>query len=161
MLNGIKDFFEDLKRKNSDDLENNKKCYVFERSNNFFIEKPWKDIKVGDIVRVLDNEEFPADLVFLHSSNADGKCFIETKNLDGETNLKIKQSDGSLSNIANDELALSILSGILHTKTPNENIFEFDATIKLNENKSLLNTNNTNRSNDYFENNFNQNKIGK
>ncbi len=131
LLNGIKDFIEDLKRKRSDDNENNKKCYVFDRQNNFFVEKPWKDIQVGDIVRVLDNEEFPADLVMLHSSNADGNCYIETKNLDGETNLKIKQSEAILSHFTMDELKLSSLSGVLHTRLPNENIFEFDASIKL------------------------------
>jgi len=128
-LNGIKDFFEDLKRKRSDDIENNKKCYVFDRQNNFFIEKPWEDIQVGDIVRVLDNEEFPADLVMLFSSNPDGNCYIETKNLDGETNLKIKQSEGKLCNDAKDEICLSLLSGVLHTRLPNENIFEFDASL--------------------------------
>ncbi len=131
LLNGIKDFFEDLKRKGSDDNENNKKCYVFDRQNNYFVEKPWKDIHVGDIVRVLDNEEFPSDLVMLHSSNADGNCYIETKNLDGETNLKIKQSEAILSHFAIDELKISYLSGVLHTRLPNENIFEFDACIKL------------------------------
>jgi len=148
LLNGIKDFIEDLKRKKSDDLENNKKTFVFDKEKNFFTEKPWEDIKVGDIVRILDNQEFPADLVFLYSSNIDGKCFIETKNLDGETNLKIKQTEGILSNITKDELSLSLFSGILHTKMPNENIFEFDANIKhmvddenLNINYSFKNNN--------------------
>lgn len=131
LLNGIKDFIEDLKRKRSDDSENNKKCYVFDRNNNFFVEKLWKDIQVGNIVRVLDNEEFPADLVMLYSSNPDGNCYIETKNLDGETNLKIKQTESILNHFSMDELKLSTLSGILHTRLPNENIFEFDATIKL------------------------------
>jgi len=131
LLNGLKDFIEDLKRKRSDDYENNKKCYVFDKQYNFFIERLWKNIQVGDIVRVLDNEEFPADLVMLCSSNIDCNCYIETKNLDGETNLKIKQSEATLSNFAKDELKLSVLSGILHTRLPNENIFQFDANIIL------------------------------
>jgi len=42
---------------------------------------------VGDIVRVSDEETFPADLALLASSN-EGECFIKTSSLDGEKNLK-------------------------------------------------------------------------
>ena len=42
------------------------------------------------IVKVLEDEYLPTDLVFLKSSDPKGMCYIETKNLDGETNLKHK-----------------------------------------------------------------------
>lgn len=29
-------------------------------------------------------------MILIHSTNNEGKCFVETKNLDGETNLKHK-----------------------------------------------------------------------
>jgi len=51
-------------------------------------EVKWKELQVGDIVRVLCNSVIPADLLLLHSSDADGLCFIETSNIDGENNLK-------------------------------------------------------------------------
>jgi phospholipid-transporting ATPase len=50
----------------------------------------WKNIKVGMVVKVLENQFFPADLILLYSSGPKGICYIETKNLDGETNLKHK-----------------------------------------------------------------------
>jgi phospholipid-translocating ATPase len=52
----------------------------------------WKNVKVGDFVRLYDNEEIPADVVVLSSADPDGVCYIETKNLDGETNLKLRNA---------------------------------------------------------------------
>lgn len=57
-----------------------------------FRNKVWKDIVVGDIVRVRQNEEVPADIVIISTSHLEQNCYIETKNLDGETNLKNKNA---------------------------------------------------------------------
>ena len=54
------------------------------------MERPWKKIKVGDVVRVNENEFFPADMVMLNSTEENGVFYVETKSLDGETNLKLK-----------------------------------------------------------------------
>lgn len=50
----------------------------------------WKDLNVGDIVRVEDEEYFAADVIVLSTSNNDGSSFIMTSSLDGEKNLKPK-----------------------------------------------------------------------
>lgn len=50
IITGMKDFYEDYKRKKSDDEENNKKVNVFE--NGIFVEKKWKDLRVGNIIEV-------------------------------------------------------------------------------------------------------------
>lgn len=57
-----------------------------------FSRKTWKEVRVGDVIRVHNNEEVPADVLILSSSDSDNCCFVETKNLDGETNLKVKQA---------------------------------------------------------------------
>lgn len=57
-----------------------------------FAKKYWKDVKVGDVLRIYNNDEVPADLVILATSDEDNCCYVETKNLDGETNLKVKQA---------------------------------------------------------------------
>ncbi|ANB12538.1 aminophospholipid-translocating P4-type ATPase DNF1 [Sugiyamaella lignohabitans] len=52
----------------------------------------WKNVRVGDFVRIRNNDEIPADIVVLSTSDGDGACYIETKNLDGESNLKVRQA---------------------------------------------------------------------
>ncbi|KAF2458100.1 hypothetical protein BDY21DRAFT_420789 [Lineolata rhizophorae] len=52
----------------------------------------WKNVQVGDFVRLYNEEEVPADMVVLSTSEQDGQCYVETKNLDGETNLKVRQA---------------------------------------------------------------------
>ena len=90
-----KDAFEDYKRHVNDATENEgKKTQVYRNGN--FEEIMWKDLHVGEIIRVDDENFVPADIVILKSSDAKGTCYVETKNLDGETNLKIKQAHKDL-----------------------------------------------------------------
>lgn len=90
LISALKDLYEDYKRHKSDNEENNKQVEVL--SDAGFKAVAWKEIKVGDIVRIKQDEFFCADLLVLKSSGDKGNCFIETKNLDGETNLKHKKS---------------------------------------------------------------------
>ncbi|KAL7423375.1 hypothetical protein Q5752_002678 [Cryptotrichosporon argae] len=48
----------------------------------------WEDVRVGDFVKLYDNEQIPADVVICATSEEEDVAYIETKNLDGETNLK-------------------------------------------------------------------------
>lgn len=52
----------------------------------------WQYLVPGDLVKVLDTEQFPADLFLLSSSESNGECKVQTSNLDGETSLKTKQA---------------------------------------------------------------------
>lgn len=53
-----------------------------------FVERRWKDVRVGDFVRVLSNQIIPADTLLLHTSDSNGVCHMDTANQDGETSLK-------------------------------------------------------------------------
>jgi len=57
-----------------------------------FMRNAWKDLQVGDFVRIYNDDELPADVVILATADPEGGCYIETKNLDGETNLKFRSA---------------------------------------------------------------------
>ena len=41
------------------------------------VEIPSKDIQVGDVLYITENEEIPSDCVVLYSSNPNGICYIQ------------------------------------------------------------------------------------
>jgi phospholipid-transporting ATPase len=90
MASMIKDAYEDYKRHVSDRSENEKESYVYNPDSKVFELKKWKDIGVGEIVKIQSEEFIPADILLLHTSDPKNIGYVETKGLDGETNLKIK-----------------------------------------------------------------------
>ncbi|KAE8698884.1 Phospholipid-transporting ATPase 3 [Hibiscus syriacus] len=80
----IKEAFEDWKRFQNDMAINNSPVDVLQDQRWESI--PWKKLQVKQ------DGFFPADMLLLASTNADGVCYIETANLDGETNLKIRKA---------------------------------------------------------------------
>jgi len=61
----IKDAYEDYKRSLSDKKENETQIMRYDHSTKHFKKISWKDIKVGDIVKVEDEQFVPADIVLL------------------------------------------------------------------------------------------------
>ena len=80
---------------------NNRKVKLH-RGGGVFDYSKWRDLKVGDVVRVEKDEFFPADLILLASNYDDAICYVETMNLDGETNLKLKQAPKATSKLQED-----------------------------------------------------------
>ncbi|XP_033015782.1 probable phospholipid-transporting ATPase VD isoform X2 [Lacerta agilis] len=87
----VKDAVEDYAKYQLDKKINNIVTQVYCRNKKTYVEKFWKEVKVGDFIRLLCNEEIPADMVLIYTSDGDGICHIETSSLDGETNLKQRQ----------------------------------------------------------------------
>lgn len=85
----VKDAYEDYLRHKKDKEENEAKCIVISRDG-FETKTRWRDVRVGQVVKVLEDQFIPADIMLINSELEDGICYVETKNLDGETNLKHK-----------------------------------------------------------------------
>ncbi|KAK9300211.1 hypothetical protein QLX08_006987 [Tetragonisca angustula] len=90
-VTALKDYFEDHRRFVSDRRVNNSTCRVYVREDDRYVKVAWKDVKVGDLVHLSNNELVPADVLLLRSSDPHGVAYLDTCNLDGETNLKERQ----------------------------------------------------------------------
>lgn len=77
------------KRHKADSAVNKKKTVVLR--NGMWQNIMWKEVAVGDIVKVTNGQHLPADMIIISTSEPQAMCYIETANLDGETNLKIRQ----------------------------------------------------------------------
>ncbi|KAI7850667.1 hypothetical protein BDC45DRAFT_546515 [Circinella umbellata] len=127
-ITALKEVAEDWGVHRSDAELNARKCKVLVGSE--FIEKAWRDIKVGDVLRIESGENFPADLILISSSEPEGLCYVETSNLDGEVNLKIKQALQQTSTILN-PIEMSRLQGVIKCEQPNNRLYNYDGVLSI------------------------------
>ena len=83
-------------------------------------------------MKVREGENFPCDLILVHSSLPKGISFVETKNLDGETNLKQKNAHEECSNLltGQKESIFEILRTCsVNCEGPNEFLYRFSGNL--------------------------------
>ncbi|XP_052618907.1 phospholipid-transporting ATPase VA isoform X2 [Peromyscus californicus insignis] len=127
-VTAIKDLWEDYSRHRSDHEINHLGCLVFSREEKKYVIRYWKQIRVGDFVRLHCNEIIPADILLLSSSDPDGLCHIETANLDGETNLKRRQVVRGFSELVSEFNPLTFTS-VIECEKPNNDLSRFRGCI--------------------------------
>lgn len=92
----------------------------------------WKDLRVGDVIKLRRDDEVPADLVLLHADGENGSAYVETMALDGETNLKSKQ-------VLKDLPTCDTMAGLLACRAefvaedPNADLYSFDGRVSIND----------------------------
>ncbi|KAF2074244.1 hypothetical protein CYY_004454 [Polysphondylium violaceum] len=135
IITATKEALEDHARYKSD-KKNNLEIYTTAREGH--LESIFsQDIKVGDIIRIQNGQQIPADLVLLSSSHDEGICYVETSNLDGETNLKVRKAlcDTNKLQTAED---IATLQGSIVYETPNERLYRFNGRILIQGKESIV-----------------------
>ncbi|KAK5643768.1 hypothetical protein RI129_007613 [Pyrocoelia pectoralis] len=90
-VTALKDLFEDRRRHASDKRVNNSTCRIYQSEAARYKKVLWKEVRVGDLIHLSNNEIVPADILLLRTSDPNGICYIDTGHLDGETNLKQRE----------------------------------------------------------------------
>nr|XP_019918067.2 probable phospholipid-transporting ATPase IA isoform X5 [Crassostrea gigas] len=126
-ISALKEIIEDFKRHRQDDEVNNREVLVLR--NGIWTKVRWMDVLVGDLVKVISGQFFPADMILLSSSEPQAMCYIETSNLDGETNLKIRQGLPQTSKLLTHEDLLE-LTGTVECELPNRHLYDFVGNIR-------------------------------
>ncbi|XP_051828748.1 phospholipid-transporting ATPase FetA-like [Antechinus flavipes] len=137
-MTGVKDAIDDMYRHDSDKQLNNQPVLVL--VNGMIKEEKWMNIKVGDIIKLQNNNSVTADMLLLSSSEPCSLTYIETAELDGETNLKVRQALTVTSNLGDNLEKLNTFKGEVRCEPPNNKLDEFKGIlIYENEKYSLDN----------------------
>lgn len=124
-VTAIREAMEDIKRGKSDTELNFRNTLLYKPETRTFVDIFWKDVRVGDVVKVINNEFIPSDIVLLGCSDPADIAYVETANLDGETNLKPKNCVNADSKVLSYDW--STLISTVVCPLPNNDIFKFDA----------------------------------
>ena len=134
-VSAVKDALEDYRKHKADDVENNRTTHKVAADTSEEDIK-WRDINVGDVIKVKNRELIPADIVLLGTSDPNGLSYTMTANLDGETNLKLRKVHADTLVLGNSpgvlavEKAACAFEGSVQCLPPNKNLEVFDATLK-------------------------------
>ncbi|KAI9755089.1 MAG: hypothetical protein M4579_004428 [Chaenotheca gracillima] len=143
-----KEGYDDLRRYRLDKAENNRTAKTFKSDlspDSFNSEEgagssgssdpsywkttTWKDIQVGDIVRLKRDEATPADIVLLHATGPNHIAYVETMALDGETNLKSKQACPPLASHCSTIERMGQCNAHLVVEDPNLDLYNFEGRV--------------------------------
>jgi phospholipid-translocating ATPase len=149
-LSMAKEGYDDFRRHRLDKEENNRKTTILHayrpvagppgqtKVSDASIQGPihwatakWKNVQVGDIVKLERDQAAPADLVVLHTRGENGVAYTETMALDGETNLKSKQATVSLSKCCNSMENLASARAHVVVEDPNLDLYNFEGRVTI------------------------------
>ncbi|XP_019936885.2 phospholipid-transporting ATPase IC [Paralichthys olivaceus] len=125
-VRGLKDLANDMARRRSDSKINSQPCDILISQS--FYSAQWRDLCVGDVLRIHKDQVIPADLLLLYSSEPHSLCYVETADIDGETNLKYRQAVGATHSELTShprEETLAAFDGVVLCEEPNSRLYTF------------------------------------
>ncbi|KAI8466535.1 MAG: hypothetical protein J3K34DRAFT_524465 [Monoraphidium minutum] len=127
LVNGVKEAFDDYWRHVSDAQVNRRLVTLLREDGDTAIH--WNTVQVGDLLRLHNGDDVPADMVLLASSDPEGLCYVETANLDGETNLKAKHCHPATAAYDCAEAFSRAGYFTVEAEAPNPRLYAFDGAI--------------------------------
>lgn len=127
-VTAVKEGLDDWGRRKADKSANGR-VYAVVRGG-LRVNVPSKDVRVGDVLVLVENDEVPCDCVVLSSSDPNGNAYIQTTNLDGESNLKVRTALSQTKDLNSDAL-IGEFKGTVECAAPNEHIYQFDSQLRL------------------------------
>ena len=143
-----KEGYDDLRRYRLDKVENNSDAMVLHAykptkeglDNGKSVTSPtagpkhwartkWKDVQVGDVIKLRRDEAAPADLLILHVDGRNDVAYFETMALDGETNLKSKQPSPPLVKSCKTLDDLAACGAHFVVEDPNLDLYNFEGKV--------------------------------
>ncbi|KAM6909972.1 phospholipid-transporting ATPase ID [Xenentodon cancila] len=134
-ITAVKDATDDYFRHKSDNQVNNRQSQVLIQGS--LQNEKWMNVRVGDIIKLENNQFVAADLLLLSSSEPHGLCYIETAELDGETNMKVRQSVSVTAELG-DPNNLATFDGKVVCEPPNNKLDRFSGTLYWRDKKYPL-----------------------
>ncbi|NXE02152.1 AT8B3 ATPase, partial [Chaetorhynchus papuensis] len=128
IIRGLRDLIDDIGRHQSDRNINSRPCEIL--AGRSFRWQKWRDICVGDIVRLRKDSVVPADLLLLCSSEPSSLCYVETADIDGETNLKFRQALLVTHQEVGSEESMAAFDGRVTCEEPNSRMHSFTGTLR-------------------------------
>ncbi|XP_056272175.1 probable phospholipid-transporting ATPase IM [Pseudoliparis swirei] len=126
VMTAVKDATDDYFRHKNDQQVNNRQSQVLIKGS--LQNEKWMNVRVGDIIKLENNQFVTADILLLCSSEPYGLCYIETAELDGETNLKFRQALTVTSDLG-DTTKLMDFDGEVICEPPNNKLDKFIGTL--------------------------------
>ncbi|KAJ7179181.1 phospholipid-translocating ATPase [Mycena filopes] len=94
----------------------------------------WEDVRVGDFIKIRDNDAIPADILICATSEEENVAFVETKNLDGETNLKSRHAVAGLSHLNTAaDCATALNAFAIKSDRPDTNMYKLNAAVVMGD----------------------------
>ncbi|OQR99768.1 phospholipid-transporting ATPase [Achlya hypogyna] len=141
LVDAVFAILEDHKRHVADNIANARLTLVLQ--GGAFVTKKWRDVLVGDFVKLTNHDQVPADLLVLAVAEQpgippSGICYVETKSLDGETNMKVRQAMELTTATCHDPATLVGLRGHVHCEHPNAGINSFQGVLTIGDTQEAI-----------------------
>ena len=128
-VNYIRIYVNDLK-------VNNQTAHIYDADKRMFIDRPWKEIKVGQIIKVNKDEVVPADIIILEAMDHKHQCYVDNSSINGNFDMFTIKKACSDTHAATMKIIKFVeyvknIKGILKYEEPNSNMNSFNGRLKL------------------------------